>query len=117
GMQGFYVWAWFLWKMVLPLNLSPLYTNLLKVDPAGATFVLSLLLIVAVSVWFVWRRKRWPGALAAWVAYLVILVPMLGLTEHPHFPSDRYSLLPAIAISVGISLALLKFSASTWKWR
>jgi tetratricopeptide (TPR) repeat protein len=41
--------------------------------------------------------------LIAWLAYLIILVPMLGLMEHPHVANDRYSYLPAIAISICIS--------------
>ncbi|HUR47658.1 MAG TPA: hypothetical protein VMZ27_17375 [Candidatus Saccharimonadales bacterium] len=102
-MQGFYVWSCYVWKSLLPIQLSPMYTDLLTFRPFALPFVGSFLFVVGISTWLFWHRRRWPGALIAWLAYLVIMVPMLGLMEHPHVANDRYSYLPAIAISVCIS--------------
>ena len=71
-------------------------------------FCLSATLVASVTVWLAWRWRQWPWALALWAAYLVLLVPVLGLTEHPHYPSDRYSYLPAILWSVLLAAGLLK---------
>ena len=37
-------------------------------------------------------RRRWPGLLAAWLSYLVILAPNLGIIRiSEHIAADRYS--------------------------
>jgi len=46
-------------------------------------------LLVSGAVW--WKRREWPGLAALWMCHLVLLVPTLGLTEHPYF-KIRYSL-------------------------
>ena len=89
-MQAFYVWGCYVWRTWWPVDLSPLYTTLLAFDPNGAVFWLSLVLVVGVSVWLFVRRDLWPAVWVSWLGYLLLLVPMLGLTEHPHYPNDRY---------------------------
>jgi len=39
-------------------------------------------------------------------------VPVLGLTEHPHYANDRYSYLVAIPVSAAIAIALLRLGRS-----
>ena len=90
-MQAFYVYAYYLWRPFVPVGLSPVYTTLVSFRPSDAPFVASLLLVVAVSAIAVALRRRCPLLLAAWICHLVLLAPSLGLTEHPHFTSDRYA--------------------------
>ena len=111
-MQACYVWGYFLWKPWAPFGLSPVYTTLVEFNPMGWPFWLSAALVAGATVWLACEWRQWPGALALWAAYLVLLVPVLGLTEHPHYPSDRYSYIPAMLWSVLLSAALLKFR---WK--
>ena len=55
-----------------------------------------------------WRlRRRIPGLLVVWVCYLGVMVPVLGLTEHPHYANDRYAYLPGIGYSVLLAGLLL----------
>jgi Flp pilus assembly protein TadD len=106
AMRAFYLWAYFAWKPLLPFDLAPVYTTLVWFDPGSMRFVLSAAGVVFVTVVLGWRRRVWPGAWALWLCHLVLLVPMLGLTERVHYPSDRYSYLPALlgagAVAVGL---------------
>lgn len=104
--QAFYVWAYYIWKSFVPFNLSPVYTQLVSFNPGDWPFLLSGFGITAATALLLYRWKRWPGLMAAWLAYLALMVPMLGLTEHPHFPNDRYGYLPSIIGSVVIAGAL-----------
>src|SRR2546425_829649 len=43
------------------------------------------------------RRCRWPGLLAAWVAYVAILLPVLGIFQSgPQIAADRYTYLAGL---------------------
>ena len=107
AMQAFYVWANYLWKTWAPFELSPMYTTLVSFNPLTWPFLLSAAAIIGISV-VMWRRaQQWRGLTAMWVCYLVLLVPMLGLSEHPHHASDRYSYIPAILWSLLIGGAIL----------
>ena len=107
-MQAFFVWAYYLWKPWWPLNLSPVYTTLVSFSPVARPFLLSAALVIGLTVLLAWKRRQWPALLALWVCYLALLVPMLGLTEHPHYPSDRYSYIPAMLWSVLLAAGLFK---------
>jgi cytochrome c-type biogenesis protein CcmH/NrfG len=105
-MQAFYIWAYFLWKQWLPFDLSPVYTTLLSFDPLGPGFIFSAVVVLFISVLLFWRRTKWPGLFWLWCCYLVLMVPMLGLTEHPHYPSDRYGNIPGVCWSILIASLL-----------
>jgi hypothetical protein len=110
-MQGFYVWAYYAWKPLLPLNLTPVPMQLYDFNPLAAPFVASAIFVVALTVVLFVMRRRWPVVLLVWLCHLALLVPMLGLTEHPHFPSDRYGM------TVGIGGALLLAGLFTRAWK
>jgi Tfp pilus assembly protein PilF len=114
--QGFYVWGAYLWKTCWPLGLCPTYTELLEFHWWGPRFVCSFLLVCGLTALFIRQSRRWPAALALWVAYLALLFPMLGLTEHPHYIYDRYSFM----VGVLCSLAVAWFVLHAWqnpRWR
>ena len=107
-MQGFYVWASYLWATIAPRDLSPVYTSLVQFDPLAIPFLASAFLVAGISALVAWKSRRWPGAAVGWACYLLILVPMLGLTEHPHYVNDRYSYLPALALAALVAGGLFK---------
>jgi tetratricopeptide (TPR) repeat protein len=90
-MQAFYIYAYYLWRPLVPVGLSPVYTALISFRPSDAPFVASLLLVVAVSALVVALRRRCPLLLVAWVCHLLLLAASLGLTEHPYSTGDRYA--------------------------
>jgi hypothetical protein len=100
GAQAFYVWACYLWKVAAPFNLSPLYTNLHSFNPLAPVFIFSAILVLGLSGLMIWQGRRWPMLAALWAGYLVLMVPMLGLTEHPHYANDRYNYLSGILFAI-----------------
>jgi tetratricopeptide (TPR) repeat protein len=88
-------------------------TQLLDFNPFAPPFVASAALVVGLTVLLFRQRHRWPGWFALWLSYLALLVPVLGLTEHPHFPSDRYSLV----VGLGWALVLGRALCQVWPRR
>ena len=110
-MQASYMWIYCLWRHLWPLDPAPVYTTFINFDPLSPPFVSSLVLVVLLT-WLFLRRlcRTHPGLAAGWLCHLILLGPVLGLTERPHFPSDRYSLLSAIVLSALLAASLLVWS-------
>src|SRR5437667_11121539 len=66
-------------KMVVPVNLSPLYELPRTVDPMAPPFILSYALVLAIMAIVLALRRRVPGLPAAVVAYVVVLLPVLRI--------------------------------------
>jgi protein O-mannosyl-transferase len=111
AMQAFYLWAYYLWKWWLPFNLSPVYTTLVNFNPSSLPFWLSAAFVIGMAALLVWRRRQWPWALALWACHLVLLIPVLGLTERPHSPADRYDYLPSLLWAVLLAAVCRRLSS------
>lgn len=107
-MQAFYVWAYFVWKPLLPLHPSPVYTALVDFRPLDLPFIASAAAVLAVTVYLLSARRRFPGTCALWLCHLVLLAPMLGLTEHPHYTSDRYVYFASLVWSFALGSLLVR---------
>ena len=71
----------YLWKLVWPASLSPFYPldeNALLGNLNFATPTLLLTVLCAVA-W--WTRRRCPAFTAAWLAFVVLLLPVSGLMQ------------------------------------
>jgi len=99
-MQAMYIWAYYLWRPLYPIKLSPLYTTLITFDPLSPAFVGSAIFIVGMIALLISLRRRWPLGLQLALCHLALLVPVLGVFEHPHYPCDRYSLIVSASWSV-----------------
>src|SRR2546429_1353476 len=89
--------SFYLWKMVVPLNLSPLYERPLTLNPSAMPFVLSYGLVLALTAIVLALRRRAPGLLAVWFAYVVVLLPVLGIFQNgPQIAADRYTYLAGL---------------------
>lgn len=87
--------AFYLEKMFVPLGLSPLYQL-----PVTLTWT-HLAALAAVTGVALLMRRRWPGLLAAWVAYLVMLFPVAGVFHNgPQAAADRYTYLPCMGFAI-----------------
>src|SRR5712691_1848133 len=99
--------SFYLWKMVVPVNLSPLYERGL-VDPWATPFLLSYGGAVAITALAWVRRRRWPGLTATWLAYVVILLPVLGIVQSgPQIAADRYTYLAGLGWAILAGAGLL----------
>jgi len=115
-MQAFYIWAYYLWKPFWPVHLAPVYTTLVNFHPTDAPFIVSAAAVLALTGLLFWKARAWPGLLALWLCHLIFLVPMLGVSEHPHYANDRYCYLAAIPWSIGLAVVIFRLGKSP-AWR
>jgi protein O-mannosyl-transferase len=99
-MQAMYIWAYYIWRPWYPVNLSPVYTTLVSFNPLSPVFINSAILVIGIVTLMILLRRRWPLGLALVICYLLLLVPVLGVLEHPHYPCDRYSIIVSILWSI-----------------
>lgn len=110
-----YSLAFYLWKTVVPIGLSPLYEMPQHIDPAETRFVVSYVagVCVAAIAWLL--RRRLPGVTAAFAVFFVVTLPMLGVVQNgPQIAADRYTYLAAPALAVlagGVLVSLMERSA------
>ena len=100
--------SFYLWKMVVPLNLSPLYPLSPIVNPWAMPFVLSYTMVLAITAIALALRRRVPGLPAAWSAYVVVLLPVLGIFQSgPQIAADRYTYLASLGWAILAGACLL----------
>ncbi len=96
----------FIAKIIWPADLNPAYPLLENVRPLAPRFLLSMMACAALALLgaaLLWRRAR-AGLFA--LATLAAFVPVLGLQEHPFFPSDRYTHIAMIGLALGVLAAV-----------
>ena len=101
-------YAMYLWKMIWPSHLAPLYPH--PGDSLAAWQVaISLLVLLAVTgVVLRFRSKRY--LLTGWLWFLGTLVPVIGLVQvGDQAMADRYAYIPLIGIFV-----MIAWGAADW---
>ena len=99
----------YLSKTIAPWPLSPLYTLFYPVRPWSATFLVPEILVTLITVGLVWLRRRWPAGLVAWVSYVALLFPVIGIFHNgAQIAADRYTYLACL------SWALLAGAGIAW---
>src|SRR3989441_506865 len=100
--------SFYLWKMVAPVNLSPLYELPPTVNPWAPPFIVSYGVVVAITAIVLAFRRRVPGLPAAWVVYIVVLLPVLGIFQSgPQITADRYTYLAGLGWAILAGAGLL----------
>ncbi len=110
-MQGFYVFAYYLWKTVAPEHLTPAPTQLYAFRPFAPAFMASAVFVLGLTAALVTRPAWRRGPFLAWLAYLALLIPIAGYTEHPHYANDRYSYLPGMVMAAALALGIARVAA------
>jgi Tfp pilus assembly protein PilF len=104
--------AFYAAKTLLPTGLSPAHVIPPDFRPTAPAFVASAAVVVALTAALVSLRRRWPAALAAWIAYAVALTPVLGLVQvWRQIVAERYSYLACLGFALlggGALLSLLR---------
>jgi tetratricopeptide (TPR) repeat protein len=99
--QAAYGLVFYIWKTLLPLNLSPLYEIPPHMNPLALRFVLSGLLVLGGVLTLFLLRKRWPAGMALLGCYVLPLAPVLGFVQSgPQLVADRYSYVACMALAV-----------------
>src|SRR5574341_2585089 len=90
--------AFYLWKTVVPLGLSPLYELPVALNPLDSPYLLSGLVVLGLSLLLLLARRRWPAGLALWSAYVAILLPVQGNVQIIGYQiaADRYTYLACL---------------------
>ena len=85
------IWFYVL-KTAVPLDLIAVYPSPREMNWLEPRFMLSIVGTAVTTVGCFLLRRRWPGLLAAWLTYLVILAPNLGIIRiSEQVAADRYS--------------------------
>lgn len=122
-------------KSVLPVRLSPYYPVPVDFNSFDWPYVASAAAVIAITVVLIVRRRRWPGALAAWACYAAAMAPVLGIVQHgSQLAADRYSYLACmqlfvvfagvlvgglrrwpVPLTAGCGAAVVALAALTWR--
>lgn len=102
---------WFYsWRTLVPVGLAPIYELPESLSLFERRYLLAALVVAALTALLILARRRIPAALAAWIAFVVIVSPVLGVLQSgPQLAADRYTYLSAIplALLAGGGLAML----------
>jgi tetratricopeptide (TPR) repeat protein len=91
----------YLWTMIWPVSLVPLYPLRQVSVVVGLLAWLTLIVMTAAAIRV---RKRHPSAPVGWLWYLTMLAPVIGLVQVGYqCRADRYTYLPMIGVLVAIA--------------
>jgi Tfp pilus assembly protein PilF len=99
--QVFYGASFYLWKTLVPINLSPLYEIPPDFGPLAPRIVAGAAGTMIITLSFYLLRNRWPAGLACWIYSVVVAAPVLGIVQTgPQLVADRYSYLTCLSWAV-----------------
>ena len=107
------IWAYamYLWKMIWPARLAPLYPHPGNSLAAWQVLVAAAVLI-AISA-MVWRLRARHYLVVGWLWFLGTLVPVIGLVQVGEAAmADRYGYIPLIGIFVMIAFGIADWADS-----
>ena len=101
----------YVWKMLVPLNLIPLYTYPRDISLLSPNYFLPVLLVAGITLACIIAMRRQKLWMSAWGYYVVTLIPVLGIVQvGGQAMADRYTYLP------GIGPFLIMGLATAWSW-
>jgi len=93
--------SFYLWKTLVPWNLSPLYEIPPEFNPWNLRIIVGAMTTITITLALYRFRFRWPAGLACWLYYLIVLSPFLGIIQAgPQLVADRYSYLSCMSWAV-----------------
>ena len=93
--------AFYVWKTLIPIDVAPMYQMAAQFDPTDWPVLASTAGVLALTALLVWRRRRWPAALAAWVTYVALVAPVSGIVQSgPQLVAARYSYLACLGLAL-----------------
>ncbi|HLY74403.1 MAG TPA: hypothetical protein VKU80_09815, partial [Planctomycetota bacterium] len=111
--QAAYGLTFYLLKTIWPAGLIPLYRIDPDLNPAALKYLLALAAVAGLTAILILRRRRLPGALVAWLAYIVLVFPVLGVAlTGMQIAADRYTYLCLLPSSVLVTVVLNRLDRS-----
>ncbi|MBN1514644.1 MAG: tetratricopeptide repeat protein [Phycisphaerae bacterium] len=106
--QAVYGLTFYAIKTLHPVDLAPMIEIPQGSVSLGAGFAVRVAALALVTGGLILLRKRWPAGLAVWIVYVVLLAPVLGITQAgAQLVADRYSYLSCTGFAVLAGGALL----------
>jgi len=108
---AFHAIAAYLEKMLIPLDLMPVYPYPQEVRLLDPVYAIPLLFFFVISIAIARVTSRWRALLPVWLYYLVTLLPVLGIVQVGAYSmADRFTYLPSLGpfLLVGLLVA--------WAW-
>ena len=103
--NAIYAYAMYLWNMLWPTRLAPLYPH--PGDSLPAWRILAGLIVLAAITAFVWKFRKHRYLPVEWFFFLGTLVPVIGLVQVGEAAmADRYAYIPLIGIFVMIAFGV-----------
>jgi tetratricopeptide (TPR) repeat protein len=100
--NALYAYAMYLWKMLWPARLAPMYPH--PRDSLAAWQVLPAALVLLTISALVWKFRNHRYLLTGWLWFLGTLVPVIGLVQVGEAAmADRYAYIPLIGLFVMIA--------------
>ena len=98
--QACYAIWFYIWKTIVPLDLAAMYPLPKDLNWLAFPYSLCIFGTLAMSAGLLLLRRRWPGLLAAWLSYLVLLAPNSGIVRNNNFviTGDRYSYIAMLGL-------------------
>jgi tetratricopeptide (TPR) repeat protein len=106
-------YLFYLYKMLYPLELAPMYSYPSKVAVLSLEFLIPFMIVLALTAASIRFIKKSPLLPTLWLFYLIMLLPVIGIISFGAQPiADRYTYLPSIvpflAIALGVGLIFKK---------
>ncbi|MGO8989656.1 MAG: tetratricopeptide repeat protein [bacterium] len=96
----------YLWKIILPINLTPFYPYPKDISLSSADYILTIAFVIGMTMVCMAYARRRKLLLATWGYYVVILIPVLGIVQvGDQSMADRYTYLPSIGLFLIVGLA------------
>jgi tetratricopeptide (TPR) repeat protein len=115
--RAIYAWGYYLWKPWWPVREKLVQNPVINPAWHEPRFLLCLLVLMGMAVvCFRTKFSRRSGIWSIGAAYLIFLVPMLGLTEKAYFVGDRYSYLVSLPWAVALALAVNACTKPLFRW-
>jgi hypothetical protein len=108
----------YLGKMLLPVDLVPLYPYPRDVSLFSIEYLAAILLVTGITAACVVLAKKQQVWLAAWGYYVLTLIPVLGIIQVGNQAmADRYTYLPSLGpfLIAGLYAAGIAEKVRTWK--
>ncbi len=91
-------------KTIFPINLSPLYLLHHNFNAFQIKYLAGFLISVILTLFILFKSRRWPAVFAIWFSYGAIIFPMLGFAQGgEQIIADRYSYLSCLPFAITIS--------------
>jgi len=110
----------YLWKMILPLNLIPLYPYPRDISFLSLEFLAPMFLVVVITAACMVMLRKDKFWFSVWLYYAITLLPVIGIVQVGSQPmADRYTYLPSLGpffIAGLIAAGIYEKAGTSKKW-